>query len=507
MARVRWDGDAAGAVRAQEAMTAALAEYTAEANQGVLSAKALESKARAVAELANPQEKYNRKMRELAEAVSKGKVSVDQAAVSAQRYQRELDRAGESGRKAFDPAMLASYAAGLGSVTAVVAAIKQAFTEAEAASQSAADAIFQSLGAVGELGQLGAEGARKALDIQRQLIEGGTVLPTQRAQAADIAANMVNAGLTDDQIQLLVKDLGGAGGLVRAENMTKVGGNLVGLMTQFGETDMRDMTSRVLVAANKTKADLAVTSNNILTFGELASGAGIDLNQAMAGYVASEKGGASPESAAEMQKSFYSQVYRRQLAVDGDLMATLDSIQSKIPKGGTAFDVLGDANAVIGYEALQKNRAVLLQNLADITTPPEGQIRTAGQVMAELSPAARAAQLKGRAEGKEAVVSEDKNAERELLFDAYVAEMNQRGLEAGEGAMTRWLRNRAMATLDVSGMEDKELQSIVDTQGSSLVGDVSPELMAAIKDYLERIANNTDQQKNDAKKRDAVRPE
>jgi hypothetical protein len=208
-----------------------------------------------------------------------------------------------------------------------------------------------------------------------------------------------------------------------------------------------------------------------------------------------------------MQKSFYSQVYRRQLAVDGDLMATLDSIQSKIPKGGTAFDVLGDANAVIGYEALQKNRAVLLQNLADITTPPEGQIRTAGQVMAELSPAARAAQLKGRAEGKEAVVSEDKNAERELLFDAYVAEMNQRGLEAGEGAMTRWLRNRAMATLDVSGMEDKELQSIVDTQGSSLVGDVSPELMAAIKDYLERIANNTDQQKNDAKKRDAVRPE
>src|SRR5690606_25128781 len=108
--------------------------------------------------------------------------------------------------------------------------------------------------------------------------------------------------------------------------------------------------------------------NNVLKFGELAAAGGIDLNEAMAGYVASEKSAASPEAAAEMQKSFYSQVYRRQLST-GDLAGTLDKIKAAIPKGGTAFDVLGDANAVIGFEALMKDRPGLAQNLQDIAAP------------------------------------------------------------------------------------------------------------------------------------------
>ena len=496
-AKMVLDGTSTGAVKAVEALNKALDATGKEAEGAVAPTKKLQEAAARLAAQADPQEKYNQKMKALVDAVKGGGLAIEKAETLAARYGKQLDSVGDKGKSAFSgvASNLASMAAGMVSATAVVGAITQAFQKAEASAQNAADAIFDSLGAVGELGQLGPKGLNQALNIQRDLIQSGTVKPSNRAQAAEIAANMVNAGLNDDQVNLLVKDLGGAGGLVKAENMDSVGGNLKSLMTQFGEKDMRAVTAQVLVAANKTKADLAVTSNNVLKFGELAAASGIDLRESMAGYVASEKSAASPEAAAEMQKSFYSQVYRRQLST-GDLEGTLNKIQAAIPKGGTAFDVLGDANAVIGFEALMKDRAGLRADLSDIAAPPPGMIRDSAQLLANVSPANRAAQLKARALGQLAVAEDDASSERELLFDAYRAELDTRGKARGEWAMTTYARNADLAAADKANIEADAFRAEITQTG--LTGQrVSDDLLKAMKDYLGRIADDTEDTKKE----------
>jgi uncharacterized protein YoxC len=493
-AKLEIGGSSAGAVKAVQDLNKALDAIETQAEGATKASKKLSDQAQRIKESIDPQTKYNRKIQELATLVTRAGLDTDVARQKAKQYGVELQRAGQSGDKAFGAsaaANFASYVAGLGSITAVVGAITSAFQKAEAAAQAAADAIFDSLGAVGELAQLGPEGLNKALGIQRELIQTGTVKTTNRAQAAEIAANMVNAGLTKEETDLLVKDLGGAGGLVRAENLTTVGGNLKSLMTQFRETDMRDVTERVLVAANKTKADLAVTSSNILKFGELAVGAGISLEEAAAGYVASEKTAASPEAAAEMQKSFYSQVYRRGLSTGG-LEGTLENIRGKIPKGGTAFDVLGDANAVIGYEAMMKDREGLRRDIAEISTPPEGMIRESGDLLGKTSPAYRAAQLKAKAEGEFSIVQEELDATRESLFDTYRTELATRGRQRGEWAITRWGREADLGLTDVAGNEAAAFRAEI-TQGQLTGQRISDELLKEMKDYLARIAKAAEQ--------------
>lgn len=506
MSKIIWNGDANSAVKAQEALTGAMEDYVEAAKGGVLNAKQLEGKARAIAEQAAPQEKYNRKMRELAELVAKGKLNMDQAAHAAARYQKELEKAGDAGKKAFSTVDMLKYATGVASIGGAIGAITQAFEKAEASAQATADAILDSLGAVGEMQQLGPEGLATGLRIQRELIANGTVGPNQRAAAADIAANMVNAGLSEDEQRLLVNDLGGAGGLVKGENMSKVGGDLRSLMTQFKETDMRDVAARVMVAANKTKADLAATSNNVLKFGELAASSGIGLNEAMAGYVASEISSASPESAAEMQKSFYSQVFRRQLGKDGSLEATLDNITSQIKPGGTAFDVLGDANAVIGYQALMKDRAVLAQNIGDVSRPKAGMIKDSGALLANADPVYAAAAAAKREEGAASIVEQKMLAERELLFEAVMSARKTKAIAEGGGGAGHWMLQTLNRLNDAVGNEEDTLRKeyMAYQQGDS---SMSEETFKRIEAYLQRQTQLMEEGATQSNGSRAVRPE
>lgn len=487
-------------------MTAAVDKFEATVGGAVIKEKDLEKAALRVSAAAIPQERYNQKMRELAELVGRGKISLEQASQIAIKYQRELDKAGEAGRSAFGSQMasdLAGMVLGMGSVTAVVGAITGAFRDAEQAAQAAADAVLESLGAVGELQQLGKEGFAKGLAITRDLVSSGVVKPGNRSQAAEIASNIINAGLTDDQTNFVVNDLGKSN-LVKPENLVAVSGNLKGLMTAFGETDIRDLGRRTLVAANKTKADLAITSREVMKFAALSSASGIGLDESLSAFVISQESAASPEAAAEMQKSFFSQVLRRQLG-KGNLVDTLANITKQIPKGGTAFDVLGDANAVIGYQDLIRQQGRLQKETADIRGAPKDIFQTAGGLL-DTDPVYRASRILSHAQGKETAASEKMTSVKETLFSAMQSELNAQGTLNNESAITRYQRNAIMGITDVAGTEANAFRE--ELARSAVLGNrLSEELLQDMRDYLRDLSVDAKSTNSDQKSRAAARPE
>ncbi|WP_425399975.1 hypothetical protein [Aeoliella sp.] len=105
------------------------------------------------------QERYNQKMSELARLVKAGKLSMDEAEKAALRYRKQLDRAGESGRKAFGADMLGglrSMATGYLSVQAAINAVTSAMSDLQAQEEAAAQRARASTAGLGELAQLAA---------------------------------------------------------------------------------------------------------------------------------------------------------------------------------------------------------------------------------------------------------------------------------------------------------------------------------------------------------------
>jgi hypothetical protein len=485
-------------------------DRAAAASQAAKEQEQLAAAALKIRESISPQEKLNRLTLELATHVKAGRLSIDEATTAHRKYRQELglavaagNEAAEATEDAFGSAatsQLLAYAAGIGSISAIVAAITGAFRDAETASQAAADSIFDALGAFVELQQLGREDFAKGAAISQRLVESGVVKPGNRTQATEIASNLINAEFTDKEIDFITNDLAK---IVNAENLTGVGGDLKKLSRSFGEGDIENLSDRVLAAANITQADLAQTSREVLKFSQLAASSGINTDQALAAFVVSEGLSASPEAAAEAQKSLFSQIKRRGLAGD-DLFSTLDNIQKAIPKGGTAFDVLHDANAVIGFENLQGNRQRLRE--VEATIQAAGGSVTAGGDLINQDPSLRAARLRARAEGKSSVATENASSEAENLFNAMRSELNARGAENNEWALTRWLRNKDLDAADAAGIEADAMRAEL-TQGFLTGSRVSPDLSAAMEDYLKRIEENTGETKQAVRSKVATRPE
>lgn len=477
------DGSSAGAVKAVEQLNKALDATAKGAEGAVAPTKRLTDQAKQLAAQADPQERYNQKMEKLRQAVAGGGLELTKAQSLAARYGSELEKAGNKGNQAFGASatsQIAGYVAGLGSITAIAGTIKAAFVEADQASRQAAANIFGALGQLAELQQLGPAGYKKAMAIANMLTASGAVAPGDRGKAIDIGSNMVNAGFTASEVDFLTGDVSQ---IVSADNLNKVGGDLKKTMTQFGEKDLEKVADQVLTAANSTQADLATTVNEMLKFGGLAAATGSDLDDAAAAFVVAEGQAASPAAAAENLASFYSQVYSRGLG-GKSLEETMGNIRKAIPKGGNAFDVLGDKNAVLGFEALDKGWAQWETENAKIRAA-QGTVTSATGVMQSNDPMAYSAKLKARAQGREALTTEQADSESINLHDAYRAELNEEGKKRGEWATTRWLRNR---NLDADVTEDDRIRAFQGEQiNEELHGRrISPELDKAMEDYLQR---------------------
>lgn len=514
------EGSSAGAVKAVQMLNEALNKTSKEGDKAEQSTRKLQEANRRLAEQADPLKKLTRQTEELARAVAAGELNQKQAANTADRFGREyqeslrkirasvvsnaeaqvdwfkkLDEtvihtnkvdaamasAGQSGARSFGSAALASlgsYAAGMISLGTAVSMLSRAFADVETRAQAATDSAFGSLAAAGELQQLGPEAFTRGMRTARRLRDSGVV--SDLAQGVDIAANLENSGLSGEQINSLT-DRVAQTRIVRAENMSTVGGNLAKFQAAFGseETgDINQILDKALFVSTipGVQSGLGDTISETLKFASLFKEAGFSDEETFASYAGVEAVSPSRDNASESLKSFGAQILKRGL-VKGNLFETVDNVESQIKGGKTAFDVLGEQNAVIGFQRLQRQR--------DFIRSAEAGISNAGGTLDSVSgllqqdPEMAALDLKARTQGQE---QGRQPATKEALYDALQSEL--RGVR-GDGV---WASIRGnLNPADWLGTEDSAFSSALSNDRAGLER-LSPQLRNQLEDYMRRTA-------------------
>lgn len=513
------EGSSAGAVKAVQMLNEALNKTSKEGDKAEQSTRKLQEANRRLAEQADPLKKLTRQTEELARAVAAGELNQKQAANTADRFGREyqeslrkiraavvsnaeaqvdwfkkLDEtiihtnnvdaamasAGRSGARSFGSAALASlgsYAAGMISLGTAVSMLSRAFADVEARAQAATESAFGSLAAAGELQQLGPEAFTRGMQTARKLRDSGVV--SDLAQGVDIAANLENSGMTGEEIDSFT-DRVARTRIVRAENMTNTGGALAKFKAAFGGEagSINDILDKALFVSTipGVQSGLSDTVSETLKFASLFREAGFSDEQSLAAYAGSEAVAPSRDNASEGLKSFGAQILKRGL-VKGDLFETVANVESQIKGGKTAFDVLGEQNAVIGFQRLQRQR--------DFIRSAEAGISNAGGMLDSVSgllredPEMAAIDLKARTQGQE---QGRQPATKEALYDALQSEL--RGVR-GDGV---WASIRgSMNPADWLGTEDSAFASALSNDRAGLER-LSPQLRNQMEDYMRRAA-------------------
>jgi hypothetical protein len=487
---LRIDGDGGGAVKAISDLNAAISKTDAALGKTAKSAKTLETAAgRIVKANETAQEKYNRRIAELAELVNRGKLNWDQAAQAARRYEQQLEKAGNTGRRAFGDeaiAKLGQFAAGYFSLGAAVGAVQQALADVEQQAQRSADAVFASLASAGELQQLSEspEQFQALMGESRSLVKRGIVRPDQSREAFETVFNLQSAGFNPQEREAMFA----AADKKQVKDIVGLGGKLRGAQDVFGVEDTGDiseMLDKVLTVSKATLENATKTAEQIPNFGSEARALGVDFETAAAAYVAIRKQSAGAEIASTRERALFAAIDKGGL-YEGDLPSTIAAITKRIEGGKSAFDVLGNIRAVAGYRALATPEG---QNIfaAQLPLITNAKGATASQDYLNTDPILRAAALKEKAEGAAAFNQEQLSAERELLLDAYREEIrNQRGT-GFFGTLARagdWVD---FGFSDVTQNEAGAFQAELDR--AQLWGNrLSPELTGAMQDYLKRAA-------------------
>jgi hypothetical protein len=499
-AKFEISGGAGSAIKAVEDLSKAIDSAAKKSDGLATNTRKAEEMAKRLAAQADPTLRYSQQLEKLATAVHKGGLELGHAETLAVKYRTALDKTSESGDRAFGAAAvskLMAFTGGLSGIAAMFRAIEQD-------SQRAADSVFNALAQAGELQQLGPEQFGKSAAVARQLVRSGAVSPENKGQAFDIATNLANSGYSDEDIQYLVGLASDR--LVSAQNLEPLGGAAAKFGAAYnGEPGtLPQMMDKVLVAAGATQADAVQTINEVLKFAGLANSAGVGDEQSLAAYVAAEKRSPTPEAAAEKLKSFFSQVNARQLQ-NGDLYGTLDNIEAKVKEaGGNAYKVLGDANAVMGYQDLIQSRD-LIREQEDAINGAAGAVDSRRGVMNQ-DPVLGSANARAREEGKYAADTEDLESTRENLVAAVTAANQRRDLRQGHGVIRRAFNFAADAVADAMGGDDWLLWGAQRVEKQN-PGTYDPETMKQIERYLAKIAENTSSTDKKVGAKTTTRPE
>lgn len=536
-ATFRIDGTAAGAIKAVDILNEALTKTAKEGEEAAKSTKRAQENTRRLAEQADPMKKLTRQTEELAKAVKAGDINQRDATTTAERFGREYQESlrkirasfvstaeaqtnwfrkldetiahtnkldaemalvGKSGDKAFGSAALASlgsYAAGIFSLSQALSFVSQAFTDVENRAQSATESAFGSLAAAGELQQLGPESFKHGMATARTLRNAGVV--DDLAQGVSIATNLENSGMTGAEIDEFVSSVA-ANRVVSAANMERTAGDIAKFRAAFGEDagSVGEVIDKAIIVSTipGVQTGLSQTVNETLKFAGEFRTAGFSDEEALAAFAGSEAVSPSAAAAAEGLLSFGVQINKRKLAT-GDLFDTVANIESKIKNGKTAYDILGEQNAVKGFERLQRQRDFILSaqekiSQADGTLGSVAGLLSTDPEMAALN---AKAQAEAREQGAQPIT-------KEALYDALRAQ--QRQLNGG-GLVA------SLLDIPVNDILQNEESSFASALAADAVGlqKLTPELRGQLEEYMRRTAEAAERTEQQNRSRISTRPE
>ena len=378
MGRNRFEiaGNASGAVKAIEDLNRAIEkgekslQKTAETSTKV--DKALDRLAR---KHEGPQERYNRKIEELARLFQGEKISIEQATAAAERYGRQLDKAGDAGKAVHGPSALAGLKnvalqyIGIGvAVNGALSALRKLGDE----KQRQAQAALQSRAGLGQLAQLAATAADPEAENARLIAEARALQMTGAAidenEAGNITFGLNSAGLSRADRDFAVE-------LKRSGVLSDVGGiatAFAAITTAMGQKEVgtfEDLVSKALQASSAAPA----LANEIPQAATRAAGSAAALGLSdeflyAATAILAKKTGSAPEGGTQLA-SFLKQVEKAQI---GDLQGKSGSGIVEYLAGLSEADqgfggVLGDrAEAIAGFRTLRDNIGLLKELTSQI---------------------------------------------------------------------------------------------------------------------------------------------
>lgn len=487
-------GTGSGAVRAVQDLNKAL-DGTEKGFKGTAAeAKKLETAAgRVVKANEAPLERYNRRVKETAELVAKGKLGHEQAAVAVQRFGVQLDKAERRQRSAFGVQALSritTFVGGLAGIHRSIAVVVDGFRQIDAEGQAAADSLLQRLGGIGELQQL-AGGDPNKLRTQfafaNRLIREGVVPANQQQLAEQITFSAFSDALSKQERDFLVRI--GREGIIRPEGLAQFSGSVGQVKRGTGfQGSLTELSNKVLSAAAGTpKVSAQEFATAATKFSTEARTLGIPIDEQLAALqVAGQKTGI--DVASTQLKALFTAIDVEGLN-QGTLGGTLAEIERRVEAGENLRGIIGSSiRAVGGFRLLSQDPALLSQFQQSIGSAPDvvGQdlLRTADRRVG-------ATVLRKRAESALADATDTFGSEREALFDALRAERRRVFIEQGGGAITTGAGKLLGGTIDFFNLEESAFNKALSTP--EIRSQLSPDLLGQLTDYMRRTAEASEE--------------
>jgi hypothetical protein len=338
--------DAAQAERALKNLAEAQKRLETSADSATKKLSAEDKAARRIAEAADPMKRYNRQLEEAAILAGKGKISLDEARIAAEKYGMQLDRVGGAGRMAFGGmavSSLATYAAGLVSVQGVASGIQWLFKDVKQQAEEAASRVRDNIDAVGQLQQLTGWSENRAF--MRELRREG--VSKDDTQAADLAFALDSAGLNEAEQRFVAFNLV-KNRFIGTNDAYDVSLSAKKATDLLGYSSLQEGFDKLTTASGGTSANIPSLATATTKYASAFRAAGFSADESLAAIEVGDKGSANVDVAAERLKAFAAVVEKNDL-FKGSLPKTISAITERIKAGEKASAILGDQNAIAGY--------------------------------------------------------------------------------------------------------------------------------------------------------------
>jgi hypothetical protein len=289
----------------------------------------------------------------------------------------------------------------------------------------------------------------------------------------------------------------GEAGMVAPEGLVELGGNVRKAQRIFEQEDFGTTLDKFLYTAAKAQASLSEVGRAIPEFGSQAMARGLNIDEALAGYMAVEKRAPGPEEAATRYKNFLGQMDDKQLGVMGDLTDSLEMINNQMEKGEKDFKLVPEIRALAGLRALMQGRGEIA-GLEAGSAASAGMVDKQSGLLSEVDPSFRAGKLRQRAGG---AVAEAQSQllidERENLFATLVDRIEARNLRENRGTIDKYIQGWGLRRIDQFGGEEDRLKGELEIYNTNPQNSpLTKEDAAAIRDYLRRSAEALETMKN-----------
>ncbi len=441
--------------------------------------------------LETPLEKHKRQLLEIGKLYRSGAIDKETFVRGSRKLKTELDATNVAlketkavSEEAFGSRAIASIggmAAGYFSAAAAVGAISSALSKVEEDNQRVADSVLDSLGAIGGLQLISdskedfAKNVGRAREIQMRGIASGS-------QAYDIAGALKVGGFSDEEVgTVLDRAQSQQIKATEIEDTIRSGKKVANLYAGQGLTfpQILDKLGVASGPGDSTSGEFATAStkwaqqNSMLGFGG---------DEGLAAQMIIEKQAGSIDMAGTQLGEFMNQVMKRGLG-KGTIEDTVKNLDLLVAGGKTTSELLGEGNAIKAYSSLSRDLKLMggyQSDLAGATGFMDSKS------FMNVDPRAAAALAKQQSVARLDAMRDEKNSERELLFDAMIAD---RIATRREGAISSSITNFTSWFEDVSQNEDVAFRRAINDNRASGGNQLSAEMVSRLEDYLRRIAD------------------